>query len=207
VLRERKNFGGVTIPGLVDIAPRLSDASIGLLGAVLLFVLRGTAPGGGRRPLLTWEEGRRIPWDVLLLFGGGLSLAAAMESTGLSVWLGEQMTGLGALPPFAIYLGLAVFVLILSELASNTAIATMVMPIVASLGAAVDQPPLLLMLVAALAASTGFALPIATPPNTIVFGSGQVSVREMARGGLLLDAIAVLVIVAIVSLLYPIVLG
>jgi sodium-dependent dicarboxylate transporter 2/3/5 len=207
VLRERKGFGGVTLPGLVDLAPRLSDASIGLLGAVLLFVLRGAGAGGARRPLLTWDEARRIPWDVLLLFGGGLSLAAAMESTGLSVWLGERMTGLGGLPPFAIYLGLAVFVLILSELASNTAIATMVMPIAASLGAAVNQPPLLLMLVAALAASTGFALPIATPPNTIVFGSGQVSVREMARAGLLLDLIAVVVIVVIVPLLYPIVLG
>jgi sodium-dependent dicarboxylate transporter 2/3/5 len=206
LLRERKVLGGVTIPGLVDLAPRLSDASIGLLAAVLLFVVRGAGRDGERRPLLTWNEARRIPWDVLLLFGGGLSLAAAMESTGLSVWLGERMTGLGALPPLAIYLGLAVFVLILSELASNTAIATMVMPIAASLGSAVNQPPLLLMLVAALAASTGFALPIATPPNTIVFGSGQVSVREMARAGILLDAIAVLVVVVVVSLLYPVVL-
>ena len=207
VLRERKEIGGVTVPGLTDIAPGLTDATIGMLGAVLLFVVRGTSPEGARRPLLTWSEARRIPWDVLLLFGGGLSLAAAMESTGLARWLGDQMAGLGGMPPLVIYLGLAVTVLLLSELASNTAIATMVMPIAASLGEAVQQPPLLLMLVAALAASTGFALPIATPPNTIVFGSGQVSVRQMARAGIALDLIAVVLVVVAAIALYPLVLG
>lgn len=206
VLRERKEIGGVVIPGLVDFAPRLSDATVGLLGAVLLFIIRGAAADGSRRPLLTWGEARRIPWDVLLLFGGGLSLAAAMENTGLARWLGDQMAGLGGLPPVIIYLGLAVTVLLLSELASNTAIATMVMPIAASLGEAVQQPPLLLMLVAALAASTGFALPIATPPNTIVFGSGQVPVRQMARAGIALDLVAVVLVVVGALALYPLVL-
>lgn len=205
LLRERKEFGAVTIPGLVDLAPRLTDATVGLIGALVLFVLPGVTRDGQRRPLLTWEEARRIPWDVLLLFGGGLSLATAMESTGLAAWLGQGMTALGGLPPIAIYLGLALMVLLLSELASNTAIATMAMPIAASLAPAVGQPPLLLMLIAALAASTGFALPVATPPNTIVFGSGQVRVRDMVRAGLLLDAIAIVVVVLVVSALYPIV--
>jgi sodium-dependent dicarboxylate transporter 2/3/5 len=95
----------------------------------------------------------------------------------------------------------------LSELASNTAVATMMMPIVATLARAVDQPPLLLMLVAALAASTGFALPVATPPNTIVFGSGQVRVKDMVRAGLLLDAVAVGLVVLVVALVYPAVFG
>jgi sodium-dependent dicarboxylate transporter 2/3/5 len=153
--------------------------------------------------LLTWREARTIPWDVLLLFGGGLSLAAAMESTGLAAWLGQSMTVLQGAPPIVIYLGLAVIVLVLSELASNTAVATMAMPIAVSLAHAVNQPPLLLMFVAAFAASTGFALPIATPPNTIVFGSGQVTVRQMARAGLLLDAVAVLVIIAVIAVLAP----
>jgi sodium-dependent dicarboxylate transporter 2/3/5 len=111
------------------------------------------------------------------------------------------------LPPLAIYLGLAVFVLVLSELASNTAVATMMMPIVATLGAAVGQPPLMLMFVTALAASTGFALPVATPPNTIVFGSGQIRVKDMARAGVLLDAVAVLLLVGVVALVYPLVFG
>ena len=102
----------MTIPGLVDVAPRLTDATIGMLGAVLLFILRGAAADGRSRPLITWSEARRIPWDVLLLFGGGLSLAAAMESTGLARWLGDQMAGLGGMPPLLIYLGLAVTVLL-----------------------------------------------------------------------------------------------
>lgn len=207
VIRERKAIGDVVIPGLIDIAPRLTDATIGILGALLLFILRAKPAGGPSRSLLTWDEARGIPWDVLLLFGGGLSLAAAMESTGLAAWLGNHMTSMGSLPPIAIYVGLAVFVLLLSELASNTAVATMIMPLVVALARAIDQPPLMLMIIAALAASTGFALPVATPPNTIVFGSGQVTVREMARAGLLLDIIAVLILVAVVVALYPFVFG
>lgn len=203
--RERKEIGDLTIPGLVDIAPRLTDATIGILGALCLFVIPARDTDGTKRPLLTWDEARTIPWDVLLLFGGGLSLAAAMESTGLAKWLGDHLTALGGLPPLALYLGLAVFVLLLSELASNTAVATMMMPIIATLATAVGQPPLLLMLVAAFAASTGFALPVATPPNTIVFGSGRVRVRDMARAGVALDVIAIILIVAVIALVYPLV--
>ena len=203
--RERKEIGDLSIPGLVDISPRLTDATIGILGALCLFVIPARDTDGTKRPLLTWDEARTIPWDVLLLFGGGLSLAAAMESTGLAKWLGDHLTALGGLPPLALYLGLAVFVLLLSELASNTAVATMMMPIIVTLATAVGQPPLLLMLVAAFAASTGFALPVATPPNTIVFGSGQVRVRDMARAGVALDAIAIVLIVAVIALVYPLV--
>jgi sodium-dependent dicarboxylate transporter 2/3/5 len=205
--REHKTIGSLSIPGIVDIAPRVTDATIGVLAAVLLFLVRARDRDGTSRPLLTWSEASRIPWDVLLLFGGGLSLAAAMESTGLAAWLGELMQGMGSVPPIVVHLGLALLVLVLSELASNTAIATMMMPIVATLAGAIGQPPLMLMLVAALASSTGFALPVATPPNTIVFGSGHISVRDMARAGLLLDAIAILLVVAVVSVVYPLVLG
>jgi sodium-dependent dicarboxylate transporter 2/3/5 len=130
-----------------------------------------------------------------------------MESTGLARWIGGLMVGLNGAPTIAIYAGLAAIVLVLSELASNTAVATMAMPVAASLAGAVGQPPLALMLVAGLAASTGFALPVATPPNAIVFGSGQVTVREMATAGVLLDAISVVVISVVVAVLYPIVFG
>jgi sodium-dependent dicarboxylate transporter 2/3/5 len=205
--RERKAFGDVVIPGLVDIAPRVTDATIGIIGALILFIVPARDRDGSSRALLTWTEARSIPWDVLLLFGGGLSLAAAMESTGLARFLAELLSGLGTLHPLAIYVGLAVFVLVLSELASNTAVASMMMPVVAALATAVGQPPMLLMLIAALAASTGFALPVATPPNTIVFGSGQLRVRDMVRGGVLLDAIAVVLVVVVVVLVYPIVFG
>jgi sodium-dependent dicarboxylate transporter 2/3/5 len=144
---------------------------------------------------------------VLLLFGGGLSLASAMESTGVARWLGGAMTGLAGQPAPVIFAGLALIVLLLSEIASNTAVASMAMPIAASLAAAVGQPPLALMLVAALAASAGFALPMATPPNAIVFGSGQVTVRQMAKAGVLLDVVAIALVVAAVWLLYPVAFG
>jgi sodium-dependent dicarboxylate transporter 2/3/5 len=205
--RERKDFGGFVIPGLVDLFPGITDASVGITGALFLFVLIGRTNEGERRPLLTWREARTIPWEVLLLFGGGLSLAAAMESTGLARWLGSLMTGLSGYPTLLLYAGLAAIVLLLSEIASNTAVATMAMPIAASLAQAIDTPPLPLMLVAALAASTGFALPVATPPNTIIMGSGFVTVREMARAGIVLDAIAIALVITAVAVLYPVVLG
>ncbi len=205
LLRERKDFGAFALPGLADLSPKITDASIGITGALLLFCLSGSARDGERRPLLTWREAREIPWGVLLLFGGGLSLAAAMEATGVARWLGDRMTGLSGYPSFVVYAGLALLVLLLSELASNTAVAAMVMPIAASLGEAVGEPPLALMLVAALAASTGFALPVATPPNTIIFGSGQVTVRQMAKAGVLLDVVSLVLVVLGVSLLFPLV--
>jgi sodium-dependent dicarboxylate transporter 2/3/5 len=207
VVRERKEMGGVTLPGLVDLFPRLSDAAIGITAAVLLFLVPATNAEGQRRPLLTWSEARRIPWDVLLFFGGGLTLAQAVETHGLTTWIGSGLDRLQGLPPWVILLGLATTVLLLSELASNLAVATMVMPIAAALGHTVGQPPAILMLVAGFAASSGFALPIATPPNTIVFGSGMVTAKQMARAGILLDLVSVLVIVAIISLLGPLVLG
>jgi sodium-dependent dicarboxylate transporter 2/3/5 len=195
----------VTIPGLTDLAPGLTDSGVGVAGALLLFVIWGRGRDGVRRPLLTWREARAIPWEVLLVYGGGFSLATAMESSGLAQWLGGLMSGLGGLPDVVVYGGLALLVLLLSEVASNTATAAMAIPIAASLGVAIGEPPLALMLVTALAASTGFALPVATPPNLIVFGSGHITVRQMARAGVLLDLIAVAVVVFLVMVLYPIV--
>jgi len=206
-LRERKEFGGFTIPGLVDLFPRISDASIGVTAAVLLFVVQGVSRNGERRPLLTWTEAKRIPWDVLVFFGGGLTLAQAIEANGITTWMGAGLERLKDLPPVVIFLGLAAIVVILSELASNLAVAAMTMPIAAALGASVGQPPVVMMLVAGFAASVGFALPVATPPNAIVYGSGQITVRQMARAGLLLDAASIGVIVAVIYFLAPIVLG
>ncbi len=204
ILRERKEFGGFTLPGLVDLFPQLSDAAIGIGAAVLLFLVSGQTREGPTRPLLTWAEAKVIPWDVLVFFGGGLSLAQATESQGLTTWFASGLTNLAGYPPAVIYLGLAVTVLILSELASNLAVATMTMPIAVALAQSTGLPAPTLMLVAGFAASTGFALPIATPPNTIVFGSGMISVRQMARAGILLDVVAVVVVAAVVGLLGPV---
>lgn len=205
LLREPKAFGAFTLPGISTFFPNVSDASVAITGALLLFVLPAGGADGWRRPLLTWPEASRISWGTLLLFGGGLSLAAAMESTGLATWLGGLLQGLQGMPTPIIYLGLGTLVLVLSEIGSNTAVAAMIMPVAASMAGAMGQPPVALMLVAALAASAGFALPIATPPNTIVFGSGEVSTRDMARAGLILDAMAVVLVTIVVWLLFPII--
>ncbi len=205
LLREHKQLGALRVPGLADVLPGVTDASIGLAAAILLFALTAYDPATGtRRPLLTWHEAKAIPWDVLLLFGGGLSLAAAMEQTQVTAWFGEGLRGLAGLPPLAIYGAVAVATVVLSELASNTAVAAMAMPVTAGLATAVGLPPHRLMLVAALSASAGYALPIATPPNAIAYGSGRVTARQMLRAGLALDLLAVVVIVAVALLLGPV---
>lgn len=194
--REPKVIGGLTVFGLTSLVPQLTDAGVAVIGGILLFLVPSTSTNS--RALLTWREAREIPWDVLLLFGGGLSLAAAMESSGLAAHIGEWMGALNGLPLPLVLIGVSVVTVIVSELASNAATASMGMPIAVSLAAALGQPPLLLMLVIGLSASIGFALPMATPPNAIVFGSGELSVREMARAGLVLDAVAIAVVISVI---------
>jgi sodium-dependent dicarboxylate transporter 2/3/5 len=202
LLREPKQIGTVALPGLTGLVPGLTDAGIAVIGGISLFLVTGRGTDGASRPLLTWREARGIPWDVLLLFGGGLSLAAAMESSGLATRIGQWMSGFGGLPLPFVLLGVAVVTVIVSELASNAATASMGMPIAVALAGALEQPPLLLMLTIGLAASVGYALPMATPPNAIVFGSGVLSVRQMARAGLVLDAIAIVVVVGTLLALF-----
>ena len=201
--REPKDFGAFSVFGLSTFVPGLTDAGIAVIGGISLFLVRGRSSSVPQsRPLLTWKEARDIPWDVLLLFGGGLSLAAAMESSGLATRIGQWMSGLAGLPLPLVLLGVAVVTVIISELASNAATASMGMPIAVALAAALGQPPMLLMLTIGLAASVGFALPMATPPNAIVFGSGELSVRQMARAGLALDFVAILTVVGVLLVVF-----
>jgi sodium-dependent dicarboxylate transporter 2/3/5 len=203
VIREPKDLGAVRLPGLTDLIPRLTDASVGLIGALAMFIIVARAPDGTRQPVLTWKEARSIPWEVLLIYGGGFSFATAMETQGVASWLGNLMTGFAGWTTIGIFLGVAGIILLLTELASNTTVAAMAMPIVASLADAVGQPRITLMLLTTLVASAGFALPTATAPNIIVFGSGTITVRQMVRAGLLLDLVAVVVIVLAVFLVGP----
>jgi sodium-dependent dicarboxylate transporter 2/3/5 len=173
----------------------LSDAGIGVGAALLLFVL----PAGRARGGFVLDAGAfaRLPWEVLLLFGGGLSLADALTGTGVAKWIGAALGGVGALPlPLVVAVVCAVIVL-LSEVASNTAVAAALLPVVGSLALGIGQDPLLLAIPAALAASCGFMLPVATPPNAIAYGTGHVTVPQMARAGAWLDAICVAAILAV----------
>jgi sodium-dependent dicarboxylate transporter 2/3/5 len=188
VVREPKVLGGVTLPGLSTLAPGVSDAGIAMVASVVLFVTR----------VLDWEHAKRIPWDVLLLFGGGLALAAAFDSSGLGAWLAGRLGGLAGAPTVLVILGVTLFFVLLTELTSNTATAAMAMPLAASLAPALGVPVLALMAAAALGSAMGFMLPVGTPPNALAYGSGAVSVREMARAGIWLDvAGAVLITIAV----------
>lgn len=198
VFREPKEIGGVMIPGLAALIPGVSDAGIAIAAAVLLFVL----PVGDarRRFALDWEAAQRIPWDVLILFGGGLALAAVFETSGLAAWLSGRLEGLRGAPPVVVSGGVTLFFVFLTELTSNTATAAMAMPLVAALAPALGAEPLGLMAAAALGSSLGFMLPVGTPPNALAYGSGAVTAGEMARAGVWLDLVGALVITVVVTI-------
>jgi sodium-dependent dicarboxylate transporter 2/3/5 len=189
----------ITRPALQEVLPGLSDAGIAIGAAVVLFAL---SAGGGRGPVLTWETAGRLPWDVLLLFGGGLSLADAIGRSGLAAWIGGGLSGVGQWPDVAVAVTVAVVLVILSEVASNTAAAVTFLPVIASLAVSQGESPLTLAVIATLAASGGFILPVASPPNAIVYGTGKVSMRQMVRGGIVMDLVfAVLVPVVALALI------
>lgn len=181
----------VARPALEGMFPGLSDAGIAIGAGLLLFALPA---GKGRGPVLTWETAGRLPWDVLLLFGGGLSLADAIGRSGLAAWIGAGLAGVGLWPAFAVAIAVAVVLVALSEVASNTAAAVTFLPVIASLAVAQGESPLALAAIATLAASGGFILPVASPPNAIVYGTGKVTMRQMVRGGIVMDLVFALLV-------------
>ena len=174
----------------------LDDSGIAIGAAMLLFVI--PVHPSRWEFALDWRTAAQLPWHVLLLFGGGLSLASAVGLSGLDQWLGGQLVGIGALPLIAVVALVCFVVVILSELASNTATAATLLPIVGGVAVAAHFDPLLLTVAATLAASCGFMLPVATPPNAIVFGTGQIRIGQMVRAGIILDVIGIALITATV---------
>ncbi len=163
----------------------ISDAGIALIAALALFVI--PVRGSDRRSLMDWATAERLPWGVLVLFGGGLSLAAAIQRNGVDQWLGAQASAAGGVPPWCLVVGVAAAVIFLTELTSNTATAAALIPLLASLAPALGVSPLHLVVPAAIASSYAFMLPVATPPNAVVFGAGVVRVPEMCRAGIALN--------------------
>jgi solute carrier family 13 (sodium-dependent dicarboxylate transporter), member 2/3/5 len=177
----------------------LSDAGIAVSAALLLFVLPDGGPEGA--PLLPWEATTELPWNVLILIGGGLSLGSAIESSGLAGWVGHALAGLQALPvPLVVAAG-AVLALLLSHVMSNTATAAALVPLLATLAGNLGQPPLRLALPAVLACSCAFMLPVASPPNAIVHGTGLIATSTMARAGAPLALVAIVVVLLVSWLL------
>ena len=187
-------YGGITA---------LSDPGIAIFGALLLFVI--PADWEQRDFLLNWTWARRAPWEVLILFGGGLTLAAAINSTGLAEWLGDNLSLLGAYPAVVLVLGIVGLVIYLTELTSNTATTAAFLPVVAALAGELGIAPLQLAAPAALAASCAFMLPVATPPNAIVFSSGHISISTMAKAGFWINIAGMIVITFVAMLVVPLV--
>ena len=204
LFRSEKDFGAVTLPGLQTWAPNISDSTVAMTAAVLLFLI----PVNWKRGdfVLDWKTAKTIPWGILVLFGGGLSLARAMLESGLSGWIGSVVAALGGVPTIVIVAVIAGLIVFLTEVTSNTATSTMAMPIMAGAAIGLGMEPLLAMAAAALGASMAFMLPVATPPNAIVFGSGYVSIQQMSRAGFWLNLIAIGLITVMGSLLVPAVL-
>jgi len=187
------------LPGFAE----FNDTTIGLLAGFALFLTPSAAPGGGA--LLTGPDLRRVPWDVLLLFGGGLALAEAIQGSGLSSFIGEVLAGIGAWP-LVLLIGTMVTLLVFwTELNSNVATAATFMPILAAIAATSDYPVLQLVAPVAIASSCGFMLPVGTPPNAIVFGSGRLAMQDMLRAGWRVNLASIVIVTAVSLAVIPLI--
>jgi sodium-dependent dicarboxylate transporter 2/3/5 len=184
----------------------LPDGLVAILVAIAAFVIPSGAARHEPRYLMNWATAQKLPFDILFLLGAGIALARAFEPTGVSRAFGDLLQPLiGSTPPLLLVTVVCIAILLLSEIASNTAIASLFLPILAQGAIAADLDPRILMLPAALAASCGFMLPIATPPNTIVFASGHVRMGQMARAGFVLDVLSIVLLIAMLWLwVFPI---
>ncbi|MEY4117097.1 MAG: hypothetical protein RLZZ116_425 [Planctomycetota bacterium] len=179
--------------------PSVKDGTVAVAAALVLFLLPSSERSG--RGILDASSFAKIPWRVLVLFGGGLCLADAMQRTGLSASLGSIIQSAGTLPPVVLLTVLVALLVFSSEVASNTALAAMAVPIVGALAPGLGMKPEALVIPAVFAASWAFALPVGTPPNALVFASGRVRSQDMMRAGLVLDLIAIVVIVTMATIL------
>jgi sodium-dependent dicarboxylate transporter 2/3/5 len=191
----------VSLPFLTPLLPKdsLTDGTIAVAAALLLFVI----PDGTGRAILNWEEANRAPWGVIMLFGGGLALAAGIGESGLADWLGVALQPLRSVHPLVVAVALVALVILITEFASNVAAASGIIPVVAGMIAATGIDPILLALPAAWAASWGFMLPSGTGPNAIAWATGHIALPRMLKAGLMLDLAGVPLMVGIVWMIAP----
>jgi sodium-dependent dicarboxylate transporter 2/3/5 len=195
---------GVTVGGIKPLGA-LSDSIVAMLAALALFLIPVKGAGGVRA--MDWKTAARLPWGVLILFGGGMTLAAAIEANGVSEFLGNASRGLSGLPPLVLVLAVTGLTVFLSELTSNTAqVATMV-PVLAAMSPVLGMNPYLLIAACTLGASSAYMMPVGTPPNAIVFGTGLLRLPQMMWAGLWLNLAGILVIAALTWLVIAPLLG
>ncbi len=169
-----------------------TDGTVAIAMSVILFFIPSTSQK--EKYLMDWKTAKGIPWNIVLLFGGGFALATGFKESGLSMWFGEQLSGVAVFHPLIIIFIIAIGMTFLTELTSNTATTEMLLPVLAGLSVSIGIHPLLLMLPATISASMAFMLPVATPPNAIIFGSNKVTVMQMARTGFILNIFGAIII-------------
>ncbi len=210
VFRKDLVLGAITVPGWSQLLPypqMIDDGTVALLMAMVLFLLPTRSKKADSPTIMNFEVVSELPWNIVLLFGGGFALAQGFRVTGLSELIGNQFAGLMGFPPIVIILVICLALTFLPELTSNTATTEMILPILAAVAVAMKVNPLMLMVPATISASCAFMMPVATPPNAIVFGSKRIKISEMARVGVVINLLGVVVIATVFYLLGTKVLG
>ena len=184
--------------------PNLDDSIIALISGISLFLFQANNQEGKKEKIMNWEDAVKLPWGILLLFGGGLAIAQGFQSSGLANWIAENLTQLNDFSLFIILLVLITAVNFLTEITSNLATTAMLLPILAPTAVTLGVHPYILMVGATLAASCAFMLPIATPPNAVVFGSNYLKISDMVRVGILMNIISIIIIFMMVYFILPI---
>ena len=182
------------------IIPGIDDTVIAMISGILLFVIPA---GADNKKILQWEEAVKLPWGIILLFGGGMALANGFKVTGLATWIAEQMTSMQGLTLIVLILVLVLIVNFLTEITSNLATTAMLLPVLAPMAFAFDLHPYMIMVSVTIAASCAFMLPVATPPNAVVFGSGYLRVPDMVKTGFFMNILSVLIVTAVTFFLLP----
>ena len=207
IFRTDLNFGLFVIPGwqnVLSVPKFVNDGTVAMTMALLLFLIPVKGEG---KMLVDQFVFRKIPWDIVLLFGGGFALAKGFTTTGLSEFIGNQLKSIGDFPPFLLLIITAASISFLTELTSNTATTQMILPILAPVSVALGMNPLLIMITATLSASMAFMLPVATPPNTIVFASSRINIKDMVKAGFRLNLAGIVIVTLLVYFLGDIIFG
>ena len=182
------------------INPSIDDTIIAVVAAILLFILPSRKDNSR---LLKWTDVAKLPWDILLLFGGGMALAVGFQTSGLALWMGEQLKALDTVSLIVLLLIVIASINFITEITSNLATTALMLPVLASLANAIDVHPFFLLVGATVAASCAFMLPVATPPNAIVFGSGYLKIEDMLKKGLLMNIISIFILTLMVYYILP----
>ncbi len=189
---------------LVKWLPEIDDTIIAIIASIVLFLVPNSKKN---QALISWEDTVKLPWGILILFGGGMALALGFESTGLASWIGNQLTSLEGVSVFVLLLILITSVNFLTEITSNMATTAMLLPVLVSLATVIDVHPYILLVSATVAASCAFMLPVATPPNAVVFGSGYLKIEDMVRKGIWMNIISIIILTLIVYYILPLMWG